>query len=386
MKILFISFPTGFYNVTNIFLNDILKILEPCCEKLIIISNKFPIDDKSSTKVIITPLKIRLHKKGEIVPEIISKLWQIIKIVLIQFEISLNILKIRREFNIVFFYLGGGDLIIPVIISKLLRKRIVFFVIGSFSSNLERQSNSTSQYFMQKFYFFLEHFCYRLADQLVVESDYMKKFHVLSRYEDKISTLGARFVDTEKFRIIKPYAQRGNIVGYLGRLSEEKGVINFISAISLILEKRTDISFVVAGEGHLKKDIVDIIKTKNLAGKVTLINWVDHSEVPNFLNQLRLLIIPSYSEGLPTVLLEAMACGTPVLATQVGGIPDLVEDRVTGFFLNNNSPQEIANKIVSVLSYSQIEGIIINGRFKIENGYIYEHAVKRYKKIIIDSY
>ena len=72
---------------------------------------------------------------------------------------------------------------------------------------------------------------------------------------------------------------------------------------------------------------------------VTLVGWISHDELPSYLNMLKLLVVPSYTEGLPNIVIEAMSCGTPVLATPVGGVPDLIEDGITGFILEDNFPE-----------------------------------------------
>ena len=83
---------------------------------------------------------------------------------------------------------------------------------------------------------------------------------------------------------------------------------------------------------------------------VEVTGWVDHEEVPAELNDLRLLVMPSEpTEGLPTVILEAMACGTPAYATPVSGVPDVVRERRTGFLMSSRDPDGIAADIEAIL-------------------------------------
>ena len=93
-----------------------------------------------------------------------------------------------------------------------------------------------------------------------------------------------------------------------------------------------------------------------------------HQELPDYLTRLKLLVLPSYTEGLPNNVLEAMACGTPVLATSVGAIPDVVpRDKETGFLVRDNSPPCLAKNIVEALTDPELKRIALNARNFVEN-------------------
>lgn len=77
-----------------------------------------------------------------------------------------------------------------------------------------------------------------------------------------------------------------------------------------------------------------------------------------------------------------MACGTPVLATPVGGVPDLIKDGETGFILENNSPACIAEAVIKVLEQQNLDKTVKNARELVEKEFTYEAAVERYKKIL----
>jgi len=138
---------------------------------------------------------------------------------------------------------------------------------------------------------------------------------------------------------------------------------------------------VVVGEGPQTEQIRGIITENNLSSKVRLTGWVDHKELPVYLNQMQLLVLPSFTEGLPTVALEAMACGTPVLATPVGGVPELIRDRETGFILEDNSPECIAEGILRALDYPNLDEITRNAQMLIDKEYTYEATVERFRKL-----
>ncbi len=101
-----------------------------------------------------------------------------------------------------------------------------------------------------------------------------------------------------------------------------------------------------------------------------------------YLHNLKLLVLPSSSEGVPTILLEAMACSTPVLATPVGGVPDILKDGENGFILLDSSPENIASGITRALGHPFLSKIAENGRELLEKEFSHEAVVERFKKIL----
>jgi glycosyltransferase involved in cell wall biosynthesis len=92
---------------------------------------------------------------------------------------------------------------------------------------------------------------------------------------------------------------------------------------------------------------------------------------------LRLLVLPSYTEGLPNIMLEAMACGTPVLAT-----PDVIIDGKTGFIMENNSPECIAENVIRALNSPDLERIAEERRQFVEENFSFESTVTRWKEVL----
>jgi glycosyltransferase involved in cell wall biosynthesis len=132
----------------------------------------------------------------------------------------------------------------------------------------------------------------------------------------------------------------------------------------------------------LKDSITASLDTEKITSRVDLPGWISHDDLPKYLNQLRLLVLPSYTEGLPNIMLEAMACGTPVLATPVGAVPDVIRDGETGFIMEDNSPECIARNVLRALNDPNLEGVADRGRRFVEGEFTFEKAVERWKTVI----
>ena len=134
------------------------------------------------------------------------------------------------------------------------------------------------------------------------------------------------------------------IVGAAGRLSPEKGFDVLIAAAARVVNAEDTIGFLLFGEGPCKADLVKQINAAGLSRFVVLSGF--RADLDRFLPFLDLLALPSYTEGLPNVVLEAFASGVPVVATAVGGTPELVEDKVSGYLVPPGDADALAARIL----------------------------------------
>ncbi|MGZ4891861.1 MAG: glycosyltransferase, partial [Halobacteriota archaeon] len=148
---------------------------------------------------------------------------------------------------------------------------------------------------------------------------------------------------------------------------------------------RDDVQFVLVGDGRLEGEIRQYIDTHALQHNVTLTGWAPHHELPRYFAAAKLQVLPSYNEGLPHVMLEAMACGTPVLATPVGAVAQVIKDKETGFLLYDNSPDGIARSIMDVLTYPELRRIAVNARTLVERDFRYKNVLKRWHDVICNN-
>ncbi len=301
---------------------------------------------------------------------------RVIRNISTQLKVSWRLCRIARHVDFWIFFFGGPVLLLPMLTAKLLLKGVVLAFTGSAPEDMRAQAGS----FISKIVGFLTKINCNLSSRIVIYSESLIKTWGLEKYEHKISVAHEHFLDFDKFKVQKPLNERDNLVGYIGRLSEEKGILNFVEAIPRVLETRGEATFLIGGDGQLRSQVEKHVD--KLSNKVKYAGWIPYDELPHYLNELKLLVLPSYTEGLPNIMLEAMACGTPVLATPVGSIPDMVKDGENGFIMEDNSPESIARNVLSALTHPNLEKIAANAHTLVEKKFTYEATVDGYRDIL----
>jgi len=272
----------------------------------------------------------------------------------------------------------GANVLLPaIVVAKAFGTPIIINLPSSPQAIIEEEPRKLKKIFIAcaKINFFL-------ADRVVVYSPRLISEWNLEPYRHKILIAHRHFLDFNTFTVTTPLPDRPPLIGYIGRLSGEKGVQNLTQALPAILSNWQDLRVLIGGDGQLKETIEASLQEQGVSARVDLPGWIPHDNLPRYLNQLRLLILPSYTEGLPNIMLEAMACGTPVLATPVGAIPDVIIDGKTGFIMENNSPECIAANVVRALNSPDLEQIAENGRRFVEENFTFERVVERWKKVL----
>lgn len=302
-------------------------------------------------------------------------------------EFVVNQVKMAREVagrdeDVALFY-GATSYLLPTLAAKLSSKTIVVLPRADVPLDLKLRWQERVPRFVAWFFAslvaVLERTCYRIADAVVAYSPGMADELGLRRYEHKLYTSGARYVDTDEFHPKTPYDERRTLVGYLGRIERNKGVEELAEAAKLL---STDVDFLFAGDGRMLDWLESEMEEEVEEGAVDLRGWVDHEDVPDVLSEMKLLVMPSEpTEGLPTVILEALACGTPVYASPVSGVPDVVKEGETGWLMHDRSPHMIAGEIGQILD-EDLEEVSDRARKLAVEEYSFDAAVERYRRIL----
>lgn len=117
----------------------------------------------------------------------------------------------------------------------------------------------------------------------------------------------------------------------VGRLCEQKGQLLLVNAVSQLLRKGIEIELVLAGDGEMRAELESLITQRRMQGRVHITGWISSDQVRAEILAARALVLPSFAEGLPVVIMEAMALRRPVLTTYVAGIPELVRPGESGW-------------------------------------------------------
>jgi len=307
-----------------------------------------------------------------------KKINRIINAFLVQLNSAYYVVKFSHKKEI-FITIIGENLFLPTLILKLMKKKnILFITINNFQ--ISRERNDVLSYIFTK----ITYWC---ADTLVIPNDSIIESFALKNYSQKITVLNRHYIDLTKYGPKKMIKDREMIVGYIGRLSEEKGVMHFVNCIPRVLQKLSTVQFLIVGDGNLMPNIKRFVEEHQLENNVRILGWVPHNDVLNILDNLKLLVIPSITEIGPWVALEAVACQTPILATPVGLIPSLIFENETGFIIRDASPESIAKDVVTALTTSDdiLDKMSREARIILGQNYTYPGILNNMQKLLIDE-
>jgi len=186
----------------------------------------------------------------------------------------------------------------------------------------------------------------------------------------------------EKYNIKAKY-----ILLFVGRLIEVKGVEYLVDALKILTAEFPDLKLLIAGTGNLEESLKNRVGKLNLSSHVSFLGAMNHEDLVNYYNICDLLILPSVvdrygqTEGSPIAILEAFSCGKPVVASNVGGLPELVKCGYNGLLAVPKNPKDIADKIIKILKELPIEKLGRNARQTAIN-YDWDNIGRKYAGII----
>ena len=242
-------------------------------------------------------------------------------------------------------FFGFFPIVIGVMIGKLLKKKIIITYHGGELYEFINKYKTKVIYFLNK------------ADIITVPSKYLQNIlndnSIKSKYlPNIIRDDNVYFKKREK---LKP------ILIVTRTLDEVYNIPLSIMAFKDLKKVVPDAKLKIVGDGKLKNEILELVKKENI-DDIEFIGRVPNSKIGEILNTADIFINTSNKDNMPLSLFEALACGLPVISTNVGGIPDYFTDGINGFLIEPNNKEQLTNKILYVLNnQAEVQKIIDNG-------------------------
>ncbi len=249
--------------------------------------------------------------------------------------ISFNIRVFK--YNIIHLHTSHGwsyrRLSLILFISKLLGKKVILHIHGSQFDIYYDKANKIERFLIQQ--------GLKYSDYVIALSDTWKEKIITIEHSSNVVVI-LNTVNTEKYAVSNRKIHKPLSILFLGRLGERKGIYDILKAIQLIDYKQY--FFVLAGDGELEK-VKKIISEKGLDKYISVPGWIRGDQKIKLLQNADVYILPSYNEGLPIGILEAISSGLPVIASSIGGIPEAVIDGVNGYLIEPGDFKGLASKL-----------------------------------------
>ncbi|MBF0331143.1 MAG: glycosyltransferase family 4 protein [Candidatus Omnitrophica bacterium] len=250
------------------------------------------------------------------------------------------------KYDLILATWGYPDAFGTAIAAKLLRKKFFVKVQGS-------DINLAHQYWLRKP---MIKWAVKRAEKVIAVSLPLKqKMIMMGVPEEKIVVI-QNGVDTKKFyprdkavcREKLGLDKTARYVLYVGNFAAVKGVSYLIKAFALLV-KDMNIKLLLIGDGEERAALIELAHSLGMSDRIVFVGRKPHQEVPEWMSAVDVFCLPSLNEGCPNVILEALACGAKVVATNVGGIPDLIDTPEKGWLAKSKDPEDLARCLEAAL-------------------------------------
>lgn len=227
------------------------------------------------------------------------------------------------------------------------------------------------------------------SDRVVVNSDAVRQSLLQRGFPDSRIRLIRNGVDLKRYQA-NGHAQsarrelrldeNSQLIGVVANLRPEKGHKILLQAAPSILKRYPNAHFVLAGPGPLEGELRAYVAANNLSSSVSFLG--DYTAIPELLATLDIVVLPSLSESLPNVVLEAMSAGRAVVASAVGGCTEVIEDNRTGLLVRAGDPAALAQRILLLLDQPELRMQLGNAARKhAEHEFNFSEAVKNLEHV-----
>ena len=230
-----------------------------------------------------------------------------------------------------------------------------------------------------------ERWLWRLADRIICNAEALKTIMV-DRYcvdAQRIAVI-PNVVDVDAFRPTEDAKATAPTVLFVGRLVEEKDPLNLVESFKLVADKLPEARFQMVGGGPLQEAVEARVRACGLESRVDLVPGT--ADVRPWLNRAWVFVLASAMEASPNVIIEAMATGLPVVATRIGGIPELVVDKQTGLLVEPGDRPALADALITLLTDETQRRIMgRKGRERVAECHTLDNMVRQTERVFVEA-
>ncbi len=306
------------------------------------------------------------------------------KWLIIPFILELRKLFLKNKIDIVHTFQMQSD----ILGAAAARTAGVKFIFSMFESRIIEDNVSI-----------IKQFFYKLGNAIVknwfiktvVISQGLKQDLISGNFrpKDKIEVIHPGHIFSDSYKFYKPMfnnlEQKKPLIGTVGRLSKEKGISRFIAAMPFILEKVPQARFIIVGGGKEEKSLRSQAAKLNLESKIIFTGWAN--DITKFLKEIDIFVLPSVREGFGFVILEAFMLFKPVVASDIEGVKDIIDDDENGLLADASSPRLFADKILYLCDNPQ-KAISLGekGHTKVTAEFTMDNEIAKLKQLYLKAW
>lgn len=226
-----------------------------------------------------------------------------------------------------------------ILIAKKMNKKIVLHIHGSeFKEFYYNECNIYVKRYIRSIF--------NKCNKIIALSEEWKDILSEIVNRDKIEVL-YNSIEIKHTNVIKDYSKKKIL--FLGRIGKRKGVYDILEVAPKIVSKHPEVEFFIAGDGEVDK-IKELCKRNNIEKNMKIIGWISGNDKIQLLNEATVYLLPSYNEGMPISILEAMSYSLPIVSTNIGGIPQLITNGIEGYIFNAGDLVDLENSLDKILN------------------------------------
>ncbi len=326
--------------------NEISKVNEvnvvaplPWVPRLSFLKNKYHFSLAKNVEII-DGIKV-YHPRYLMIPKI-SSLFHGLLILAALLRVTAQIMP-RFNFDVIYSLWVYPDGFASYLVARILKKKII---IGALGSDINVYTKS---FLIRK----LIVFCLRRCDSITTVSIALKKEIVdLGIPEGMVNVVG-NGIDRILFNSLNKMFCRNRLglqldcefILFIGNLVTVKGIYYLLEAFGMLSERFPDLCVIIAGDGPLKMSLKRKAVQLKLEKRIFFVGKQQHSDIPLWINASDVICLPSLMEGLPNIMLEAFACGKPVVASEVGGVPEILISEQNGMLVKPKDARGLAEAL-----------------------------------------